>query len=120
MGSGDHHMALSLIGEGNASIPDGVSDTYRREVHRWETRALRHINHNIGYVPGTIEHLFHGRKTDRGYQSRWDVFIKNGFDPLDDLKHNSHGVLEFSSNKPDLRHDFDLYLQSRNEDFNAT
>ena len=119
MGSGDHHMSLSLIGEGNRSVPGGVAESYRREVKRWEGRALRHINRNIGYVPGTVEHLFHGRKTDRGYQSRWDMFIKHDFDPLEDLKRNAHGVLEFASNKPELRHDFDLYLQSRNEDINS-
>ncbi len=119
MGSGDHHMSLALIGEANRSVPGGVSDAYLREVMRWQDRALRHINRNIGFVPGTIEHLFHGRKSDRGYQSRWDMFIKNNFDPLDDLKRNSHGVLEFTSNKPELRHDFDVYLRSRNEDINS-
>jgi hypothetical protein len=119
MGSGDHHMSLALIGESDSSMPSGVSDLYRREIKRWESRALRHINRNIGYVAGTVEHLFHGRKTDRGYQSRWDMFIKNNFDPLEDLKRNSHGVLELASNKPELRHDFDLYLQSRNEDVNS-
>jgi hypothetical protein len=119
MGSGDHHMALALIGEANASLPAGVSDSYRREVKRWEGRALRHINRNVGHVAGTVEHMFHGRKSDRGYQSRWDMFVKHDFDPLEDLKRNSHGVLEFASNKPELRHDFDLYLQSRNEDINS-
>ena len=119
MGSGDHHMSLALIGEANVSVPAGVAEAYRREVKRWEGRALRHINRNIGYVPGTLEHLFHGRKPDRGYQSRWDMFIKHDFDPLEDLKRNSSGVLEFASNKPELRHDFDLYLQSRNEDINS-
>ena len=119
MGSGDHHMALGLIGHANASVPGGITESYRREVKRWEARALRHINRNIGYVPGTIEHLFHGRKNDRGYQSRWDMFIKHAFDPREDLMLNSHGVLEFALNKPELRHEFDLYLQSRNEDINA-
>jgi hypothetical protein len=119
MGSGDHHMALSLIGHGGNSVPGGVSEGYRREVKRWEARAVRHINRNIGFVPGTIEHLFHGRKSDRGYQSRWGIFVKHAFDPLEDLKLNSHGVLEFTSSKPELRHDFDMYLQSRNEDINA-
>ena len=119
MGSGAHHMALGLIGQADASMPGGTSEAYRREVKRWEGRALRHINRNIGYVAGTIEHLFHGRKGDRGYQSRWDMFVKHAFDPFDDLKRNSHGVLEFATNKPELRHDFDLYLHSRNEDINA-
>jgi len=119
MGSGDHHMSLALVGMGNASVPHSVADAYRREVLRWEGRALRHINRNVGYCRGTIEHLFHGRKADRGYQSRWAMFLKHDFDPLEDLKRNSHGVLEFASNKPELRHDFDLYLQSRNEDINS-
>jgi hypothetical protein len=119
MGSGDHHMSLALIGEADSSVPKGVSEAYHREVKRWEGRAVRHINYNIGYVRGTLEHMFHGRKPDRGYQSRWQMFVKNGFDPLEDLKRNSHGVLEFAANKPELRHDFDLYLQSRNEDINS-
>jgi hypothetical protein len=119
MGSGDYHMALGLIGQADASVPSGVHENYRQEVKRWADRASRHVNRNIGYVTGTVEHLFHGRKNDRGYQSRWNMFVKHGFDPLEDLKRNSHGVLEFTSNKPELRHDFDLYLQSRNEDINS-
>ena len=119
MGSGDHHMSLALIGHGNARCRAASPTRIAARCKRWEGRALRHINRNIGYVPGTIEHLFHGRKPDRGYQSRWDMFVKHDFDPLEDLKRNSHGVLEFASNKPELRHDFDLYLQSRNEDINS-
>ena len=119
MGSGDHHMALALIGHADASMPAGTTDAYRAEVKRWEARATRHINGNIGFVPGTLEHLFHGRKGDRGYQSRWEMFVKHAFDPHEDLKRNTHGVLEFATNKPELRHDFDLYLHSRNEDVNA-
>lgn len=119
MGSGDHHMALAMIGRAEHSMPAGTTESYRAEVMRWQARAVRHFNQNIGFVDGTIEHLFHGRKSDRGYMSRWDMFVNHGFDPHADLKRNSHGVLEFSGNKPDLRHDFDMYLRSRNEDINA-
>jgi len=119
MGSGDHHMALALVGHAEASMPAGTTDAYRSEVMRWQDRALRHVNRNIGYVPGTVEHLFHGRKSERGYQSRWEMFVRHAFDPHEDLKRNSFGVLEFATNKPELRHDFDLYLMSRNEDANV-
>ncbi len=119
MGAGDHHMALALIGEVDASLPASVTPAYRAEVKRWEARALRHINRNIGYVAGTLEHLFHGRKADRGYQTRWDLFVRHQFDPHEDLKRNSYGVLELATNKPELRHDFDLYLHARNEDANT-
>lgn len=119
MGSGDHHMALALVGKAEMSLPGNVSEAYKAEVRRWGARAVRHVNHNLGYVQGTVEHLFHGRKPDRGYHSRWDMFVRHGFDPLEDLKKNSYGVLEWAGNKPELRRDFDRYLHSRNEDVNS-
>lgn len=119
MGSGDHHMALALVGRGEASMPRGTYPRYAEHVMRWQTRALQHINLNIGCVPGAIEHLFHGRKANRNYVGRWDMFLNHRFNPDDDLKRNAFDVLEFATNKPDLRHDFDLYLQSRIEDANT-
>ena len=119
MGSGDHHMALAFVGGADASMPTGTSGAYRDAVKLWEQRARHHINGNIGVVQGTIEHLFHGKKADRGYQTRWGMFVQHGFDPITDLKRNSHGVLEFAGNKPELRHDFDRYLHARNEDVNS-
>lgn len=116
MGSGDHHMALALAGYAARSMPGQASEAYRRHVMRWERRALAHINGNIGYVPTTIEHRFHGKKADRGYSSRWGMFVENQFDPDEDLKKNANGVIEWAGNKPLLRRQFDLYLRSRNED----
>lgn len=119
MGSGDHHMALALAGKAEYSLPGGVSASYRDAVMRWQQRAVQHINGNIGYVPGTVEHLFHGRKADRGYLSRWDMFLRHAFDPVTDLKRNMSGILEWAGNKPELRREFDLYLRSRQEDSNS-
>lgn len=118
MGSGDHHMALALVNKAVHSSAPGASSIYNQEVMRWERRAWEAVKSNLGYTQGTIEHLFHGKKSDRGYLTRWGMFVKHGFDPHDDLKRNSHGVLELATNKPELRHDFDLYLHSRNEDGN--
>ncbi|MGH6794449.1 MAG: hypothetical protein ACREDD_09010 [Methylocella sp.] len=118
MGSGDHHMALGIAGLADYSIPEEIGGAYRDAVKLWESRALVHVNRNLGYVPGTIEHRWHGDKTRRAYISRWDMFIKNQFNPQADLKRNSYGVLEFSGNKPDLERMFDNYLRDREEDSN--
>ena len=40
------------------------------------------------------------------------------FNPLEDLRRNSFGVLEFDGNKPELEREFDRYLRSRQEDAN--
>ena len=119
VGSGDHHMALGLAGLAHKSLPPGPNAAYCEEVMRWGARAQRHINGNIGYTAGTIEHSWHGKKSDRGYLSRWGMFVTHGFNPHEDLKRNAFGVLEFASNKPALRRAFDRYLQSRSEDANS-
>ena len=119
MGSGDHHMALGLIGRAEASLPGGVSANYRSAVLTWASRAKTEVNGKLGFAHGAIEHPFHGRKADRGYESRWDMFLAHGFDPLTDLKRNTHGVIEFAGNKPDLERSFDRYLRSRAEDANT-
>jgi hypothetical protein len=119
MGSGDYHMALGLIGQIDKSVIAGASQGYLRHLHLWQDRAVRHVNYNIGYTNGTIEHRFHGRKGDRQYIPRWEMFLRHGFDPDVDLKRNTYGVLEWAGNKPDLRREFDRYLRSRQEDVNS-
>jgi hypothetical protein len=119
MGSGDHHMALAMVGHVGASWPGGTALSYREHLLRWQDRATRYVNGRIGPVHGMIEHRFHGRKGDRGYLSRWNMFVRHGFDPDTDLKRNTYGVLEWAGNKPELEREWDLYLRSRNEDINA-
>ena len=119
MGSGDHHMALGMIGHYEASLPANVTRAYRNAVAAWSARATAEINGKLGFVHGTIEHPFHGRKGDRGYVSRWDMFLAHGFDPSTDLKRNLDRVIEFAGNKPDLERAFDRYLRARAEDVNT-
>jgi hypothetical protein len=118
LGSGDHHMAMALVGQVAATYPQQMSDGYKRPLLAWQALALKYINQNLGYVWGTIEAGWHGRIEDRQYQDRWSIFLKHQFDPATDLKRNSYGVLELSGSKPQLRRAIDHYLRSRREDGN--
>lgn len=119
LGAGDHHMAHALVGKAHLSLPGHVTDGYRAPILQWQERALRHINFKLGFIPGTIEHSFHGRKEDRKYVDRWSIIQKHKFDPILDLKRNLHGVVELAGNKPELSHDLDKYFRQRNEDSNS-
>jgi hypothetical protein len=119
MGSGDHHMAMALVGASDRSVPGGTHPSYAAAIRRWQQRAALHINRKLGYVPVTIEHAFHGGKSKRAYTSRWEMFIRHEFNPEADLKRNSYGVIEFAGNKPELERAFDQYLRSREEDSNV-
>lgn len=119
LGAADHHMAMALIKRVNDTVPRGMSEGYMRHLLQWEQRAMHHVAGNIGYVPGTIEHQWHGAKDKRKYADRWQILTRHGFDPDHDLKRNSHGVIELAGNKPELRHAMDLYFRQREEDANC-
>lgn len=119
LGAGDHHMAHCLVGKAHLSLPGFVSEGYSRPIMQWQDRAMRHINFNIGYIPGSIEHHFHGRKEDRKYVDRWQIIKDHQFDPYADTKRNIHGLIELAGNKPMLAHDIDRYFRQRNEDMNC-
>jgi hypothetical protein len=119
LGAADHHMALALVGKVDDSIPGNLTAGYKAPLRRWQAAAMQHIGGNIGYVPGTIEHAWHGPKDKRAYVGRWDILARNAFDPATDIKRNTFGVLELAGNKPQLRRDIDNYFRSRDEDSNT-
>ncbi len=119
LGEGDNVMAKALVGRCESAVPSWIHPGYLAHLHRWQNRALQHVHFRLGYVPGTIEHSWHGRKQDRGYVNRWDILKRHGFNPDTDLKKNTYGVIELAGNKPMLSHDIDKYFRQRNEDSNT-
>lgn len=116
MGAADRHMAYALVGKCATSIPTGVQGTYRRLLMEWEQRAEKYIRRNIGYVPGTILHRWHGNKRNRRYQERWNIIIKHLFDPELDLKKDWQGLFQLTERNRGLRDDLRYYFKLRNED----
>lgn len=119
LGEGDNVMARALIGACDSAIPGWLGGPYREHLRRWQARAHTFVHGRIGYIPGTIEHSWHGRKADRGYVDRWQIAKDNGFNPDTDLKKNTYGVIELSGNKPSFTRDMDRYFRNRHEDANT-
>lgn len=116
LGAGDHHMALALIGRVGDTIPNTLTQGYKAPLYSWQTRAARFINQSVGYLPGTIEHQYHGDKAGRSYIGRWEILAKWRFDPATDLVRNLWNVYELTGNKPGLTRAIDRYFRSRQED----
>ncbi|HWF01567.1 MAG TPA: hypothetical protein VG248_17325 [Caulobacteraceae bacterium] len=115
-GAGDHHMALGLIGQAEKSLPGGIHPNYRKMVLDWQDHARRAVDGDIGHIPGTLLHTFHGWKADRRYQSRWSILVDNHYDPEVDVQLDSQGMLRLTGNKPQLRDDLRRYFRVRMED----
>jgi hypothetical protein len=117
LGAGDKHMADCLVRNGLIGVNKDVHQNYKDMVVQWQERAWESIQGNIGYVPGTIHHYFHGLKSARGYSSRWKILVRNSFDPYTDITRDGNGLWQLRGNKPQLRDDIQKYFRSRSEDY---
>lgn len=118
LGSADHNMAMGFLGRILETFPGDISPQFTERMLAWQGRAVADIGNNTSYIPGTIEHQFHGEKKRRGYIDRWEILRRNKFNPVVDIRKNLYGVIELTGNKRHFRHDVDLYFRSRNEDAN--
>ena len=120
LGSADHHMAWSLIGMANKTFPpNAIMSEYRGLVYDWQDRALRYIQKDIGFVPGTIYHYWHGKKKDRKYKDRWETLIKYDFNPRNDLVRDWQGLWRLrveNDRQIGLRDGIRKYFKGRFED----
>jgi hypothetical protein len=119
LGSADHHMALAFIGLVNKNLNSKLHPNYRLLCNIFQKRCERHIKRNVGYVSGTILHEWHGSKILRQYCTRWQILIKNQFDPLEDIKKDSNNLWVLEDEKNQLRDDLIEYFRRRNEDINV-
>lgn len=119
LGSNDRHMCMALLGVVEQSRSEQLSPGYKNYLKTWQERALRYIKKDVGYVKGTITHMWHGAKKNRGYSSRWKVLIECQFDPYTDLKIDAQGLFQFETHSDRqilLRDRVRSYMRSRNED----
>ena len=114
LGSGDHNISLSLIGNGIHSINSDTSEGYKKSITEYQKKiyGLR-----IGYVPGFIRHYFHGSKENRKYSERWKILVKYHYDPYEHVTYDKNGLLIPSDSCPSgLLDEIYQYFSERNED----
>lgn len=119
VGEADYIMAKSLVGEGTDVLYPGVTDGYRKAVVDWQTQALK-LRGNLGYVPGSVLHHWHGKKANRKYWDRCKILTDTQFDPTTDLKRDTQGLYQLvdhgDQKSKTLRDALRSYFRSRDED----
>ena len=114
LGSGDHNMALCLLGHGLISINGGVTDEYKTVIIEFQDKIK---NLRLGYIPGVIRHYFHGSKVNRRYSERWKILVKHNYNPLLHIKKDENGLIIPTKSCPiELLEDIMTYFKERNED----
>ena len=120
LGAGDRHMALSFVNKAELSFNKDTSSAYQQAIMDYQARCWSSLRCDVGYVPGSLKHMFHGKKKDRRYWDRWQVLIKNDYRPNVDLKRNSYGVYQLHDDMTlrsiRLRDEIRAYFRARSED----
>jgi hypothetical protein len=115
LGSADHHAAFACIGEVRNTIHRKMTEAFFRKLCEWQVRAIRITHKEVGYIPGRIEHSFHGSKKRRFYRERWEILCQHQYDPDKDIRYDEQGLLLLEG-KPSLEHEIHRYNVSRRED----
>jgi hypothetical protein len=114
-GSADYHAALAFAGKQDRSEAYISPGATRRLAEFWQ-RCDAHVRQDIGVVPGTILHGFHGAKKNRVYLSRRDILIESQFDPDRDLTYDWQGIPSLAGDNRLLRDGLRRLMVVRNED----
>ncbi|KDO34479.1 hypothetical protein SPRG_00543 [Saprolegnia parasitica CBS 223.65] len=118
-GSADRHMAMAILGRAQDSIPSNcnVAPAYSQMILDWQAVATEY-GVQLGYVPGSIFHSWHGSLVNRQYMGRWHTLTKHQFDPFEHLHVSPEtGLLEWSAAASfELRDEVAMYFSNRDED----
>jgi hypothetical protein len=74
------------------------------------------VTAGIGFLDGSVFHLWHGAFADRQYDGRQRGLAPFGFDPFDDIALAANGVWRWASDKPAMHAYVRDYFASRRED----
>lgn len=114
LGSGDNVMALSMINKGLKAINEASTDGYKEDILEYQSAASKL---RLGYIPGVINHYFHGSKANRKYNERWQILLKYNFDPKIHITTNQLGLLIPTKDCPtEMLDEIMEYFRERNED----
>ena len=114
LGSGDHNMALGIVGNAAISVNTKVHPDYLASIAKMERKLL---NLRLGYVPGVIRHYYHGDKKNRKYKERWQILVNHQYSPTKHMTRNSDNLLIPTKEcPPELLTDILQYFKERNED----
>jgi hypothetical protein len=114
LGSGDHNMSFSFIGQPDKSLNVDTTNAYKESLRLFQKRAAQL---RLGYVPGVIRHHFHGAKKNRKYHERWQILVDNAYNPFIHITKNRDGLLVPTELCPQKMLDEILaYFAERNED----
>ena len=117
LGSGDSIASIGFCGPFTHPYLDRFAGKFRDVMKAWCARARQVVGGSVGYVPGTIRHLWHGERANRRYDDRIHRLALAGFNPDEHLELGPSGLWQWTDAAPtELRKLVEDYFDVRRED----
>lgn len=86
------------------------------DMSRFSEKMFEQVKGSVGFMKGTIYHLWHGQRIHRRYLERV-IFLKiYNFNPLEHVFLNKNRILEWSDSRNKIKIFVKRYFTIRNED----
>jgi hypothetical protein len=120
-------LDTAICGGGDKLMAEGWRGNYTLTASRmnklwcqwWIENSKRQrdlVSGQIGYIPGDIVHLWHGRMDKRNYTDRWKYLTDHRYDPTADIALDKNGLWMWNSDKPQMHAAVAGYFAERCED----
>jgi hypothetical protein len=116
LGGGDAALGYASIGMPFEHERGRYSPHHARHYYNWSNRFNKYAKQEIGFLPGTIYHLWHGSMKDRDYVNRQRILVEYDYNPRSDIKIADTGAWEWTNHKTGLSAKVEQYFYLRNED----
>lgn len=117
IGGADSLMIYSFFGKRSGPVSSQMNEAWLDSYLEWADAAFSEVNRSVGFVPGTITHLYHGQMKNRSYNTRYGILSDLEFDPKKHLAFDSNGLWKFK--KRSIPKKLAEYFESRDEDDNV-
>ncbi len=118
-GHGDHLMAHAMLGDWNSVCVRrlvGAVGPYAESTRRWARQFHGEVQGRLGYIPGALMHLWHGRIADRRYYTLALHLRAFGFDPDRHLCEHPSGLWAWTEEAATMEAEYRRYFATRRED----
>jgi hypothetical protein len=118
-GHSDHLMAHAMLGDWNTVCFRrlvGLAGPYAESARRWAREFHQEVQGRLGYIPGGLLHLWHGRISDRRYYTLALRLRAFGFDPEQHLRLDHTGLWAWTEEAAEMHEEYSRYFAGRRED----
>jgi hypothetical protein len=117
VGGADRATASAAFGHSEGTIPAfRLNPRWAAHYRAWAAPFFAAVRADVGFVDGTIWHLWHGERTSRRYVDRHMELEAFDFDPCSDIALSDQGCWRWGTDKSDLHDYVRRYFQARRED----